>query len=150
MANTAFATYSFEDTFVTIAGPGGAFSLTSGAAEEGITITMREDKNMLLIGADGSGMHSLRADKSATITVRLLKNATNNALLSAMYNYQTRSSQYHGQNIITLISSIGDSVICSSVAFKKQPTLVYAKDGGINEWELEAVEVNEVLAASTV
>lgn len=143
-------TYSFRDTKAAITGPGGSFSITNGSAEEGITIAMREDKNNLLIGADGSGMHSLRADKSGTITVRLLKNSPTNAILSGMYNFQTASSTTHGQNVITITSTIGDVITATGVAFKKQPDITYSKDGNINEWSFEAIEVTEILAASLV
>ncbi|MBC7074661.1 MAG: DUF3277 family protein [Syntrophomonadaceae bacterium] len=141
-------TYSFLDTHCAIAGPGGAFTLTGGAAKEGITITPREDKNRMDIGADGSGMHSLRADKSAGITIRLLKNSPVNALLSAMYNFQQTSSTLWGQNVITVVSSIGDAISLREVAFKKQPVVTYAEEGGMNEWELEGIEMDELLAAS--
>ncbi len=53
--------YSFLNVNATIAGPGGAFNLAAGAAaaEEGITIEAAEDKNVMTIGADGQGQHSL-------------------------------------------------------------------------------------------
>ena len=142
--------YSFLDVTASIVGIGGAFSLANGAAEEGITITMRADKNDLTIGADGSGMHSLRADKSANIEVHLLKNSPTNALLSAMYNIQQTSSKFWGQNVIAITSSVGDVVTATGVAFKKQPNVVYAEKGGMNLWTFEAVEVYELLAASIV
>ena len=143
-------TYSFLDTHCGISGPGGSFSLTGGAAQEGITIAMREDKNKLEIGADGDGMHSLRADKSGTITVRLLKNSPTNALLSAMYNIQATSSSLWGINTISLVSSIGDAITAQQVAFKRQPNVVYSAEGNMNEWEFEAVKIDELLAASIV
>lgn len=139
--------YSFLDVNASFAGPTGAFSLTGGSAEEGITIAMREDKNLMVVGADGSVQHSLRADNSATITIRLLKNSPTNSLLSGQYNIQKSSSTLWGQNVININASIGDEIIATSVAFKKQPSVTYAKDGGMNEWEFEGV-VTEVLAAS--
>ena len=141
-------TYSFLDTHAAIVGVGGAFSLTGSAAEEGITVTPRAEKTTLVIGADGTGMHSLHADKSATCEVRLLKNSPVNALLSAMYNVQQTSSQFWGKNVITIVSSIGDAITLTGVAFKKQPSVTYAKEGGVNVWEFEAISLIEILAAS--
>jgi hypothetical protein len=143
-------TYSFLDTHAAIVGVGGAFSLTGSAAEEGITVSPRGDKTTLMIGADGSGMHSLHADKSASIEVRLLKNSPVNALLSAMYNIQQTSSKLWGQNVITIVSSVGDAITLSGVAFKKQPSISYAKEGGINTWEMEAITLTEILAANVL
>jgi predicted SPOUT superfamily RNA methylase MTH1 len=143
-------TYSFLDTHCAIVGPGGAFSLTGGAAAEGITIEPREDKSKLDIGADGSGMYSLRADKSARLTIRLLKNSPVNALLSGLYNFQQISSANWGQNTVSVVSSIGDVITLRQVAFVRQPTVVYAEQGGMNEWQMEAVKMDEILAASIV
>lgn len=141
-------TYSFLDVKAAITGPGGAFSITNGAAKEGITFTMRDDKDKMDVGADGSGIHSLRADNSGTITMRFLKNSPTNALLSAMYNLQKTSSSLWGQNVIACTSSIGDAISATGVAFKKQPTVLYAEDAQMLEWEFNAIRIDELLAAS--
>ncbi len=142
------ATYSFIDTQASITGPGGTFDLGSGAgvAEEGIDIEMAGDKNTMTIGADGAGMHSLHADKSGTVTVRLLKTSPTNAKLMALYDFQSTSSSLWGNNIITITNAnIGENTGCRGVAFKKKPKLVYAKEGGINEWVFDALFVDSVL-----
>lgn len=142
------STYSFLDTQATISGPGGSFNIGSGAAiaEEGITIEPNGDKNTMTIGADGAGMHSLHADKSGTITVRLLKTSPTNAKLMAMYDLQQSSSANWGQNIITISNPvIGENNGCRGVAFKKKPTLVYAKEGQVNEWTFDAIAIDSIL-----
>lgn len=146
MANSK--TYSFLDTNCAITGPGGSFSVTNGASKEGITFSMREDKSRLDIGADGSGIHSLRADNSGHVTMRFLKNSPTNALLSAMYNLQKTASSLWGINVIACVSSIGDAITATGVAFKKQPTVVYAEEAQMLEWEFEAIRIDELLAAS--
>ena len=59
--------YSFEDVQATLNGPGGSISLGAGAgnAQEGISFEFLDDKDGMLIGADGSVVHSLRASKAA-------------------------------------------------------------------------------------
>ena len=142
--------YSFEDVNATIVGPGGAITLGngSGAAEEGITIDMEEDKDRMTIGADGSVMHSLHAGKAGTMTFRILKTSPTNALLQAMYDLQTTSSALWGINVI-MVSNIanGDNVAGRSVAFRRQSPLVYAKDGNINEWPFNAGMIDRILGA---
>jgi hypothetical protein len=142
------ATYSFEDVVASISGPGGVIPLGNGAgnADEGITVAMSEDKNTMVTGADGSVMHSLHASQSGRVTVRLLKTSPTNALLSAMYNFQTQSSANHGQNTM-LISNPqrGDVISCQQVAFAKQPDLAYAKEGNVQEWEFDAGYIHEIL-----
>jgi hypothetical protein len=141
-------TYSFKDVNAAIVGPGAAFALGNGtgAAEEGITITPTEDINNMLIGADGQGMHSLHADQSGMVTLRYLKNSPVNALLSAMFAFQTASSAAHGQNTININNErSGDSITCTQGACKKAPDLTYAKDGGIVEWEFHFIKIQRLL-----
>lgn len=140
--------YSFLDFNCSIVGPGGAFSIGNGAgvAEEGISFTPNSEISSLTMGADGSGMHSLHADKSGKIVVRLLKTSPTNALLMAMYDFQTASSANHGQNTIAgNDSQRGDVVTASQVAFTKAPDLSYAKAGQLVEWDFTAIRVERTL-----
>lgn len=141
-------TYSFLAVQATIAGPGGNFNLGNGAgaAEEGITIEPAGDKSTMTIGADGAGMHSLHADKSGTVTVRLLKTSPQNAKLQAMYDLQTADSRLHGQNVIAITNTgSNDNIGCRGVAFKKAPTIAYAKDGAMMEWTFDAIAIDRLL-----
>ena len=141
-------TYSFLEINAALVGPGGVINLGNGAgaAEEGITIEPASDINTMTIGADGSGMHSLHADKSGTITVRLLKTSPINAQLMAMYSFQTAAATSHGQNTITLNDAArGDVVVAQQCAFAKAPSLSYGKEAGFNEWSWHAVSIDRVL-----
>lgn len=142
------ATYSFLDVNASIAGPGGFANLAAGAAaaEEGITIEPVEDKNVMTIGADGQGQHSLVASDARKVTIRLLKTSPINAILMAMYDLQSASSALWGKNVITVVDSArGDLTLIQSAAFKTPPTLTYAKEAGMNEWAFDAIKGNTVL-----
>jgi len=142
------ATYSFLNVNCTIVGPGGAFNLAAGAAaaEEGITIEMVEDKNVMTIGADGKGQHSLIASDACTITVRLLKTSPANGQLQIMYDAQSQSSALWGINTITISDlARGDISVAQSCAFKKKATVTYAKEAGMMEWVFDGISVNTVL-----
>lgn len=146
------ATYSFKDVVAAITGNGWLVPLGngSGIAEEGITIEPVEDKNVLTIGADGAGMHSLVASEAATVTVRLLKTSPINQQLQAMYNVQTRSSSTHGQNTITIRDvARGDSITLSGCAFKNSPSISYAKEGGTVEWVFDCIKKTQILGTGT-
>lgn len=142
-------TYSFKSTHCSIQGPGGSIALGdgSGAAEEGISFEPSEDRNQMTIGADGSSMHSLRADQSARVTVRLLKTSPQNAVLQAMANFQWASATNHGQNTLSLATQAGDAIVCQQVAFARQTPLSYGKDAGMNEWLFDAGMMNTALGA---
>lgn len=142
--------YSFLNVGCAIVGPGGVINLAAGAAaaEEGITVSRVEDKNVMTVGADGKGQHSLIASDAAMVTVRLLKTSPANAALMAMYNAQSISSALWGLNVFTITDPPrGDYTVAQSAAFKKVPDLTYAKEGGIMEWTFDAIAVNTVLGA---
>lgn len=142
------STYSFLDVNATIAGPGGFANLAAGAAaaEEGITIEAVEDKNVMTIGADGKGQHSLIASDAVTITIRLLKTSPVNGQLQLMYDLQSVSSALWGSNVFSITDiARGDITVIQSAAFKKRVTLTYAKEGGMNEWVFDGIQANSVL-----
>ncbi len=143
------ATYSFMDVNASFVGPP-AFNFDMGygaaIAEEGITVTMADDKNTMLIGADGEGMHSLHAGKSGQITVRTLKTSPLNQKLSVAYNAQTNVASLHGQNVIVIRNAdSGDVITARDVAFKKMPDLTQAKDGDVLEWVFDAIKIDSLL-----
>lgn len=142
------ATYSFLNVNCTIVGPGGTFNLASGAAaaEEGITLEMVEDKNVMTIGADGKGQHSLIASDACTLTIRLLKTSPANGQLQIMYDLQSQSSALWGINTITVSDlARGDISVAQSCAFKKKATVTYAKEAGMMEWVFDGISLNTVL-----
>lgn len=142
--------YSFLNISAQFVGPGISANLASGAAaaEEGITIEAAEDKNVMTIGADGKGQHSLVANDAATVTIRLLKTSPFNQNLMIAYDLQSTSSALWGQNVCTVTDSgRGDLSVISQMAFKKKPTLTYAKEGGMMEWTFDAIFVSTVLGA---
>jgi hypothetical protein len=142
------ASYSFKDVTATLVGPTGVFSLGYGSAnsEEGIDIAASGDKNTMTIGADGEGMHSLHADKSGQVTVRLLKTSPMNQKLMATYEAQSLSSSLWGQNIITVANTASaDLHVARQCAFKKKPDMKYAKDGDVVTWVFDAVKIDSAL-----
>lgn len=146
------ATYSFRDVVASITGNGWLVPLGtgSGVAEEGITIEPVEDKNVMTVGVDGTGMHSLISSEAATVTVRLLKTSPTNSMLQSMYNVQTRSGSTHGQNTITIRDAArGDSITLSGCAFKKSPSISYAKEGGTVEWVFDCIKRTQILGTGS-
>jgi hypothetical protein len=126
-------TYSFMDVQATLVADGAVLDLGAGSAnsQEGITIAATGDKNTMTTGADGSVMHSLHADKSGQVTVRLLKTSPQNAKLMAIYDAQSESAALWGSN--------------RSCAFKKRPDMNYQVDGGIVEWVFDAGMIDSIL-----
>ena len=140
--------YSFEDVQASITGPGGAIPLGAGSgnAKEGISVEFVDDKDNMLIGADGEGVHSLRATTAARILIRILKTSPTNAALSQMYRYQSTSSLFWGQNIVTVTNPVtGDNYHATDVAFQKHPSVTWAEDANFNEWSFNAIKCDPQL-----
>lgn len=140
--------YAFNDVVATLAGPTGSANLAYGAAptDEGISFEQAGDKNSMSVGADGSVMHSLHADKSGRVIIRLQKTSPINAVLQQMYDIQTTTAALHGQNtILCQQKAAGDVTTARQCAFKRKPTVSYQKDGGMMEWELDAGMIDTVL-----
>lgn len=144
------STYGFMDTQCSLTSDDAVIDLGYGAAvaDEGITVAMAADKNTMTIGADGEGMHSLHADNSGQVTIRLLKTSPINAKLSNLYNMQKGNTRKWGRNTITLNhTASGDNITASKCAFKKQPDYVNAKDGALVEWVFDVIKIDEKLGA---
>ena len=140
--------YSFQDVVAKITGPTGSADLATGAApsDEGISFEMTGDKNTMTTGADGTVMHSLHAEKSGRVIVRLLKTSPVNALLQAMYDAQTATAALHGQNVILCQQKAsGDVTTARQCAFKRKPPLAYQKEANTVEWEWDAGLIDSVL-----
>lgn len=140
------ATFSFQNVSATIVGSGVVnLGYGAGNAKEGISVDFNEDINTMYVGADGEVMHSLKSNKSGTVTVRLMRTSPQNAQLQAMYNAQTLSSSLHGNNVITIRDSGNDEIcVCRSCAFKKGANRVYAEDGQMQEWTFDAGKIDFV------
>ena len=126
--------YSFGDVSVTITGPN-LSAIVTGAAEEGISIDMDGDSAALVMGADGSGMYSVRVAQNGTITIRVLKASPFNQILKNAFYFQRGSTVNTGRNVI-VVSDIARSDLVTAVGcgFQKMPNLTFAMAPGINEW----------------
>jgi hypothetical protein len=142
------STYAFNDVVATISGPTGSANLAYGAGptDEGISFEPAGDKNTMTVGADGTVMHSLHADKTGRVIAQFLKTSPVNALLHAMYDAQTVSASLHGQNtILCQQKAAGDVSTARQCAFKRKPTIRYKKDGEYLEWEWDAGFIDTIL-----
>lgn len=143
--------YSFQNVVGAIAGPGLKLNIGSGAAvaEEGITIAPNEDKNVMTIGADGKGQHTLIASNGGLITMRFLKTSPTNGFLQLAYDAQQASSALWGQNVITISDPArNETTVCQACAFKKKPDVVYNKNGDMMEWTFDAISIYSVLGTN--
>lgn len=144
--------YSFADVSATYIGPGGTITLGDGAgpSEEGISIAQADNKGTLMMGADGSGTHSLHKAQNGTVTVRLLKGSPVNNQMMTAYNIETRSASLYGQGVIVLRNAAtGDVVTSLGCGWAKVPDLSYAKDSGVNEWTFNAGRIEYLLGTGT-
>jgi hypothetical protein len=136
VATLEYGTYSFLDVQATLTGPGGSFDLASnGLAEEGLKYSMIGPKDIMTMGANGNGMHTLVGSNGARVEMSFLKTAPANAVLNHLYTYQSSSSAYWGQNQLTINNPItGDSVTLLGGSFEKQADNAYAMQANLLIW----------------
>lgn len=137
------AAYSFIDVTASYVGPTGAIDLGYGeaTAEEGISFTAAEDKNVMVTGAGGEGMHTLRATTAGTLTVTLLKTSAANKKLQNDFNLASSSSRTWGIGVITVRNSASkDLAVFRECAYKRQPDFNNAKDGDTVQWQFDCVK----------
>lgn len=141
------ATYSFMDVTATFAGATGVVDLGFGSAvtKEGITVSTANPRNTMTVGADGEVMHSLKADKSGTVTVRLLYTSPVNSTLQTMFDAQSLSSSVWGNNVITIRNKGNNEIItCRSVAFQKLPDRTFSEEGQMVEWVFDCGKIDVI------
>lgn len=141
------ATYSFTEVTATLTGASGLINLGSGSAntKEGITVTLAQPRNSMTVGADGEYMHSLRSDKSGTVTVRLLYTSPVNAMLQTMYDAQALSPSLWGGNVLVIVNKGNtETTTCRGVAFQRQPDRTYSEDGQFLEWVFDCGKIDTV------
>lgn len=141
------SSYSFLDVAAAIVGPGGNIDLSDvGVAEEGIAFDMTEAKNTMVVGADGTVQHNLHAGRSGTCKITLLKTSGAHALLKQMYDLQTTSARYHGQNVIVVANRVSqDQYSATQVAFQKLPANAFNKAGPNMEWAFDCGYIDPTL-----
>lgn len=136
-------TYSFENIVAGLTSPAATFSIGSdaGAADEGISYRMTEDKTTTTTGAGGDIMHSLHASQTGEIMIRILKTSPVNAQFSTLYNIQKGISGLWGSNTITIQDIVrGDVVTGIFMAFIKFPDGGFTKEGPpTQEWGFRGI-----------
>lgn len=143
--------YSFKDVSANIVGPGLSASLGNGAgvADGGIVITAAEDKNTMVLGCDGSVVHSLHVGTPGSIKVTIQQGSPTNNTLSTAFAVQTANTLLHGKNTITIRTSTGDNIVATDCAFKKEPDMTYGKDATSLEWEFDCGNIVRSLGTGT-
>jgi hypothetical protein len=146
------ASYSFADVIATIVAPAGNITLagdTSGAvADEGISVEKAEDRNTMMVGCQGEIMHCKHAAVNGVIRIRLLKTSPNNGKLMNLMN--SLDGDMWGTGQFSVRNRVkGDVITAAEVAFTGQPTIVYGKLGGIQEWTFHAGFMSAMLYAGS-
>jgi hypothetical protein len=148
-----FAAYSFADVQATLSGQFGVILLGngSGSSDEGISFEAIEERNRMTIGADGSGFHTLIQSRAARAMVRILKTSPTNAALQQMFNAQSQSSLFWGQNVFAVSNPVmGDVASATGVAFGKQPGNQWGKDPNVIEWEFHCIRASFTMGGNIV
>lgn len=111
--------------------------------DDALVVTPGADRGTGLVGADGSGIFSISADKSATISVKLMHTSpTHRLLVEKMKRQQAlgaAASSFPFQFIDTVSGEGGSADKCYIMT---APADSKGKNATVREWVLWAVEYN--------
>lgn len=126
------STYDFKQVAVILGG-----RIISGFAEgdDAVTVETDNDEFSLTVGADGEATRSKSNNRSATITLRLLKTSQSNDILNA-FMQSDRLSNSGLQPFVCKDNNGREIHACESAWIQKAPTASHGANSGIMEWVL--------------
>jgi hypothetical protein len=147
MPGQVFTTYSFLDNQIALISPSVSFDIGSaGVSDDAFRVANVGPKTTMTIGADGDGMHNLIASNAARAEVSFLKEGPGNALMSALYNFQSASSANTGNISITVQNNVtGDSIALAGGAIEKQADISYTREGASVVWSFNFISRRDFL-----
>lgn len=98
------------------------------------------------VGADGSIVRCATGNKLYRVLINLLKTSDGNQVLSAIHNFDIRTSNGSGIGPLLVRDRLGTSIFQAGKAWiVTSPAQAYGAEVGNNEWELAAqCDVNNV------
>jgi len=129
-------TYSFEDTSLALNAPSDNIDLSRGGnSKEGFDFAPTQENGFMEIGADGSVAHYESADRSGTLTLRLLQNSDLNQRLQDLLNrHRSPSGRQEKIDFVIRNAQIGELSQMRDCRFKTQPGKSWKEKGTMREW----------------
>jgi hypothetical protein len=109
--------------------------------DDAFVITQGAEKGSMLIGADGSGLFSISADKSATITIRLMHTSPTHALLMRKLKRQQAVGAVSAAFPVTKMDTgSGEGGSADKCFIQSAPVDQTGKNATVREWVLVTAE----------
>ncbi len=141
---SAFYTYSFEDTTVTISHPAiGSYS-AYGTGIGQVTLSMSNDITMHDVAADMAVVVSKIPKNNGTVNFEVLQSSDFNVWLKKFYNYLMNSdtSQFALATIVITNSSTGDHYTCTGVSPQKMPDNNFQSQAQNRTWTMMCAHID--------
>ncbi|MCO6407363.1 phage structural protein [Hoeflea alexandrii] len=111
--------------------------------DDALIVTPGADKGTGLIGADGSGIFSISADKSASISIKLMHTSPTHRLLSQKMKRQQALGGAAASFPFNFIDTVsGEGGTADKCYIMTAPADSKGKNATVREWVLWAVEWN--------
>jgi len=105
--------------------------------DDAISIAPLADKGTMLIGADGSAMFSVSANKGATITLRLMHTSpTHRLLMQKLKRQQALASPAAAFPVTAFDTSSGEGGTADKCFIQSAPTDTKGTNATVREWVL--------------
>lgn len=134
-------TYSFTDNQGTISFPtAGVPVILNGSGVGEIHFDFPSANTTQHVAADGAVAHTKIIAQNGHITVTLQQTQLINHTLQGIYNFQLGApGLVWSQGVITLTSALTlDNILCTGVAFEKQPERIYQQEISMWQWSFYA------------
>lgn len=111
--------------------------------DDAISIAPLADKGTMMIGADGSALFSISANRGATITLRLQHTSpTHRLLMQKLKRQQARASRETAFPVTAYDTSSGEGGTADKCYIQSAPTDTKGVNATVREWVLVTGEFN--------
>lgn len=143
-------TYSFLDTSCVIAHPllpSAAIVITGEGAGKAV-VSMKEDKSVIDVSADGSPMVSKIAGNVGSISIDVQQTSRLHKELLALYNKVNGADTSMWANAAITLRNITDFTghIATGVSFQKVPDKGYDKQGAMITWVFLCADIQHLVS----
>lgn len=154
MADLNLGTYSPEDMIAVLTGNGPEGSYThaiSGWAEGTLVTIERETPSSVIVqGATRNGAGRIfRSNKGASISLNITQFASDNDVLSAIWNADASSRDSRYLFNMILVDGTGRSVFhCNQCYIENIPTITFGSEAESRTWVIHALELDEFVGGN--
>ena len=138
-------TYSFSDVNITFSHPSLGQVSANGMGLGSIQLSMRTDRSVIEVAADGTPIVSKVKDKTGTLALQVQQISDINTILKKWFNYleSAPTSEWSLMKCVITSKNTGDQDILNGGSIVKLPDRSYEQTAGNITWNFLFAEVTQ-------